>query len=116
MTHTNQMQKPSFGIGLAFCGILLSIILGISSMLYYSSAKSSYQSEMKETGKEMSSKFMSAGQDYASDIYGIGSQATDDISNGTADFGSYMEQGADAADTAFSKGQQAISDLAVIHL
>lgn len=110
MTHTNQMQKPSFGIGLAFCGILLSIILGISSMLYYSSAKSSYQSEMKETGKEMSSKFMSAGQDYASDIYGIGSQATDDISNGTADFGSYMEQGADAADTAFSKGQQAISD------
>ena len=51
MTIFKKPQNPSEGIRLAFYGVLLSIIFGIGSMVYYNVAKDLYQSRIEQAGQ-----------------------------------------------------------------
>ena len=50
MIQTKELKQPTFGIGIALLGILLSMILGFISLVYYESADHTYKSILGNEG------------------------------------------------------------------
>lgn len=110
MTIFKKPQNPSEGIRLAFYGVLLSIIFGIGSMVYYNVAKDLYQSRIEQAGQNMTKEFMATGREYSSKLSDIGTDASNDLATGNFDMSSYSDRGDDALGTAMAQGQQTMAN------
>lgn len=53
MSQTIKQKNPAFGVGVSFVGIILSIILAFSSIIYYEEARSAYKSDVASKGLEV---------------------------------------------------------------